>query len=88
MSDLIFNIGVIWMTALLLTTIVLVFRARTSMTRILALDTLALVLIALLALYTTTTETSYYLDAAILLALLSFIATLVSSRYHSEGRIF
>lgn len=88
MSDFIFYLGMIWMTGLLITTIVLVIRARTAMTRILALDTLALVLIALLALYTVTTETSYYLDAAILLALLSFIATLVASRYYSEGRIF
>lgn len=88
MSDLIFYGGVIWMTILLLVTIVLVIRAKTPMIRVLALDTLSLVLIGLLVLYTITTETSYYLDAAILLALLSFIATLVASRYYSEGRIF
>lgn len=88
MSDIIFYAGGVWMTILLIITIVLVIRAKTAMTRVLALDTLALVLIGLLVLYTTTTETSYYLDAAILLALLSFIATLTAARYYSEGRIF
>ncbi len=88
MSDFIFYLAMIWMTGLIIISILMVIRSRTAMTRILALDTLALVLIALLVLYTTTTESSYYLDAAILLALLSFIATLAAARYYSEGRIF
>jgi multicomponent Na+:H+ antiporter subunit F len=88
MSDIIFYSAMIWMTGLLIISILMVIRSPSAMTRILALDTLTLVLIALLVLYTTTTESSYYLDAAILLALLSFIATLAASRYYSEGRIF
>jgi multicomponent Na+:H+ antiporter subunit F len=88
MSDIIFYVGTIWMTILLITALTMVIRARTAMTRILALDALSLVLVALLVLYSTTTETSYYLDAAILLALLSFLSTLAASRYYSEGRIF
>lgn len=88
MSDIIFYIAMIWMIGLLIVSILMVIRSPSAMTRILALDTLALVLIALLVLYTTTTESSYYLDAAILLALLSFIATLAAARYYSEGRIF
>jgi multicomponent Na+:H+ antiporter subunit F len=88
MSDIIFYVGTIWMTILLITALTMVIRARTAMTRILALDALSLVLVALLVLYSTTTETSYYLDAAIMLALLSFLSTLAASRYYSEGRIF
>jgi multicomponent Na+:H+ antiporter subunit F len=88
MSDIIFYVAMIWMTGLLIISILMVIRSPSAMTRILALDTLTLVLIALLVLYTTTTESSYYLDAAILLALLSFIATLAAARYYSEGRMF
>ena len=88
MSEIIFYVATVWMTILLLTALVMVIRARTAMTRILALDALSLVLVALLILYSTTTETSYYLDAAIMLALLSFLSTLAASRYYSEGRIF
>lgn len=88
MSDVIFYAGMIWMTILLLTALVMVIRARSAMTRILALDALSLVLIALLVLYSTTTETTYYLDVGILLAALSFLSTIAASRYYSEGRIF
>lgn len=88
MSDVIFYAAMIWMTILLLMAMVMVIRARTAMTRILALDALSLILIALLVLYSTTTETTYYLDAGIMLAALSFLSTLAASRYYSEGRIF
>jgi multisubunit Na+/H+ antiporter MnhF subunit len=87
-NDVIFYIALIWMLGLLLTTVVLVIRAETMMTRILALDAVTLILVALLILYTTTTGTSYYLDAALALSLLSFLSTLAAARYFSEGRIF
>lgn len=88
MGDVVFYVAMIWMTCLLLTAAVTVIRARTALARILALDALTLVLTALLILYSTTTETSYYLDAALLLALLSFLSTVAATRYYSEGRIF
>ncbi|CAN5744627.1 MAG: pH regulation protein F [Chloroflexia bacterium] len=88
MSDVIFYVALIWMTTLLVTAAVTVIRAGDAMTRILALDVLTLVLTALLVLYSTTTETSYYLDAALLLALLSFLSSIAAARYYSVGRIF
>ncbi|MBA2758682.1 MAG: pH regulation protein F [Chloroflexia bacterium] len=88
MSDVIFYVALIWMTTLLLTAAVTVIRAGDALTRILALDVLTLVLTALLVLYSTTTETSYYLDAALLLALLSFLSSIAAARYYSVDRIF
>lgn len=88
MNGVIFYVALFWMMGLLLTTIVMVIRASSTMTRILALDVLTLVLTAFLILYSTTTDSSYYLDAALLLALLSFLSTLAAARYFSEGRIF
>ncbi|MDQ3525086.1 MAG: monovalent cation/H+ antiporter complex subunit F [Chloroflexota bacterium] len=88
MSDVILYVALIWMTTLLVTAAVTVIRAGDAMTRILALDVLTLVLTALLVLYSTTTETSYYLDAALLLALLSFLSSIAAARYYSVGRIF
>lgn len=88
MSDIIFYVALIWMTCLLLTAAVTVIRADDALTRILALDVLTLVLTALLVLYSTTTETSFYLDAALMLALLSFLSTIAAARYYSVGRIF
>ena len=45
-------------------------------------------LIALLILYSDSRKVGYYLDAALVLALLSFLATIAAARYHSEGEIF
>jgi multicomponent Na+:H+ antiporter subunit F len=87
-NEAIFYIALVWMMGLLLTTLVLVIRAETTMTRILALDMVTLVLTGLLILYSTTTDSSYYLHAALALAMLSFLSTLAAARYFSEGRIF
>jgi len=76
------------MTGLLGIAVILVIRARSALRRILALDVLTLILIALLILYADASQTAYYLDAALALALLSFIATLAAVRYHSDGRLF
>lgn len=88
MHEVVFYGAMIWMTGLLCICIGMVIRARSALVQILALDTLTLVLVALLILYSTTTESSFYLDAALMLALLSFLSTIVAARYHSEGRIF
>ena len=84
MNDIIFYIALIWMLVLLLTTVLVVIRGDGTLTRVLALDALTLILTALLILYSTTTGRSYYLDAALMLALLSFLSTLAVARYYSE----
>ncbi len=88
MHEAIFAAAAIWMTGLLAVAVVYVVRARSVMVRILALDTLTLILVAFLILYADATRTPYYLDAALALALLSFVSTLAAARYHAEGRIF
>jgi multicomponent Na+:H+ antiporter subunit F len=57
-------------------------------TRILALDTLTLILVAFLALSADAADESYALDAALILALLSFVGTLAAARYYSRGSLF
>lgn len=88
MHELVFYGAMTWMTGLLCVCVGYVLRSRSALLRIMALDTVTLVLVALLIVYSTTTRTSYYLDTALMLALLSFVSTLVAARYHSERRIF
>ncbi len=88
MHEVVFEVAAVWMTVLLAVTVGMVIRARSAMVRILALDALTLILVALLVLYADATRTAYYLDAALALALLSFVGTLAAARYHSEGKIF
>lgn len=88
MHETVFFIAAVWMTVLFIVTAVSVVRLRTTAARILALDTLTLVLVALLVLYGDAYQSAYYLDAALALALLAFIATLAAARYHGNRKIF
>jgi multicomponent Na+:H+ antiporter subunit F len=88
MHQVVFYAAFVWMTVLLVVSAAAVIRLRSTASRILALDMLTLILVALLVLYADANRTSYYLDAALVLSLLAFVATLALSRYHGERRIF
>ncbi len=88
MHELVFNVAALWLTALVIVCAVLVLRARSTASRILALDTLVLLLVGLLVLWSDAEGVPYFLDAALVLSVLGFVATLAAARFHGEGRIF
>lgn len=63
-------------------------RARDVLERIVALDLLTVICVALLALLSYLRDVSYYLDAALALAALSFVATLAAVRSDGGGGPF
>lgn len=85
-QDALFYIGVVWLAVLLGIMVIKVAASRTGGQKILALDLLTLVLIGLLALVAGETQRGYALDAALALALLSFVATLAAARYYENRR--
>jgi multicomponent Na+:H+ antiporter subunit F len=87
LHQIVFYLAFVWMTVLLVTSAAAVIRLRSTAGRILALDTLTLILVALLVLYAAN-RSSYYMDAALVLSLVGFMATLALARYHGERRIF
>lgn len=88
MSDIVFYIAMIWLIGLFCVAVVMVAKAESGLVRILSLDVLSLVLVAVLVVYSSTTHTSYYLDAALVLALISFVSVIAAARYHAERRLF
>jgi multicomponent Na+:H+ antiporter subunit F len=88
MPEIVTSIAVLWATLLLVAGGVLILRAPDTLHRVLALDVLVSVLILLLTLLSFQQGVSYYIDAAIGLALLSFTATLVAARHVLRGRSF
>ena len=88
MHELLFQVAAVWLTGLVIACAVLVLRSRTTASRILALDTLVLLLVGLLVLWSYAEGVPYFLDAALVLSLLGFVATLAAARFHGEGRIF
>jgi multicomponent Na+:H+ antiporter subunit F len=84
----VFFVGIAWLTVLLGVSVVSIARARTTAERLVALDTAVLMLIGLLGLVAAETRRPYALDAALVLALLSFVSTVAASRYLGDRRPF
>jgi multisubunit Na+/H+ antiporter MnhF subunit len=87
-NDAITTIALIWSIVLLALAVLAVLRARGSFARILALDTAALMLIGVLLMLAKRDDEPYYLDAALILAALSFVSTIAAARYRAENRPF
>jgi multicomponent Na+:H+ antiporter subunit F len=88
MLRIVVAVALAWTTLLLVAGGLLLLRSRDMLQRIIVSDLLASIAIALLALLSYWRHTSYYLDAALALALLSFVSTLAVARYYAEGRPF
>ncbi len=88
MHETVFYLAAVWMTVLLAVMVATVIGVRSTASRILALDTLTLVLVALLVLYAAAERSPYYLDAALIVALLAFLGTVAAALYHGERGIF
>ena len=88
MHEIVFYLAAAWMTLLLVVSVAAIIFLRSTAGRILALDMTTLILVALLVLYADANRSPYYLDAALVLSLLAFVATLALARYYGERRIF
>ena len=88
MHEIVFYLAVAWMTVLLAGGVVAVIKVPSTAGRILALDMLVLILVALLVLYGDVRRSPYYLDVALILALLAFVGTLAAARYYGERKVF
>ncbi len=88
MHPVLLAVATIWIAALLGILLVLAIVTCSALTRILALDTLTLILIAFLALAAARDRSAYPPDAALVVALLAFVGTVAAARYSSRGSLF
>ena len=84
--ELVVAVAFAWATLLLVAGGLLLLRAPDALHRLLALDVLGTIVIIMLATLSYLNGVSYYVDAALALALLSFTATLVAARYITRRR--
>lgn len=85
MPDAVLYVAAGWTGILLVAGVVRVLTAGAPLSRLLALDMIGLVLVALLLIQAAIAGVPYYLDAALAFALLSFGATVAAARYFSKG---
>jgi len=83
--DAVAAVALAWATLLVLGGGVVLLRSHDTLHRVLALDVLVSIVVALLTILSYLRDISYYLDAALALALLSFVATLVAVRHLTRG---
>lgn len=88
MATTVLVIALAWVVALLAAGAAVLVRARDALERIVALDLLTALAIALLALLSYLREVAYYLDAALAIALLSFVASVAAARHVRRGGPF
>jgi multicomponent Na+:H+ antiporter subunit F len=88
MPEIVFEIAAGWATLLLVFGGLALLRAGGTLERVLVLDVLVIILIALLTTLSYVRGVSYYIDAALGLALLSLSSTLVVCRYVVRGGPF
>lgn len=80
--------ALVWATLLLVLGGLLLLRTRSTLERVLVLDALVTIVIAVLTLLSYLREVSYYIDAALVLALLAFTSTLAAARTVGRGDPF
>ena len=88
MPDFVVTVAFAWATLLVVGGGLLLLRAQDALHRILALDVLVGIVIVMLTIVSYVDGVSYFIDAALALALLSFSGTLVAARYVLRGRRF
>ena len=84
--DAVLVLAFVWAAVLLVAGGLLLLRARDSLHRLLALDVLGTIVIMMLATLSDLNRVSYYIDAGLAVALLSFSATMVTGRYIMRRR--
>jgi multicomponent Na+:H+ antiporter subunit F len=83
--DAVAAVALAWTTLLVLGGGIVLLRSRDTLHRVLAMDVLVSIVVALLTILSYLRDRSYYVDAALALALLSFVATLVAVRHLLRG---
>ncbi|HEU0113799.1 MAG TPA: monovalent cation/H+ antiporter complex subunit F [Thermomicrobiales bacterium] len=87
MHPLVLAVTMIWGVALLAACVWMAIRAAALPERLLAFDVATLVLIVTLAMLSARSGRGYYLDAALALALLSFVSTIAVARYIRDRKV-
>ncbi|WP_328307949.1 monovalent cation/H+ antiporter complex subunit F [Actinomycetospora sp. NBC_00405] len=85
MSALVAVPALVWVTVLVVVGGLALLRGQDVLQRLIALDLLAVLVVALLALLSYLRDVPHYLDAAVALALLSLVATVATARYLAIG---
>ncbi|MCQ6963108.1 cation:proton antiporter [Methanolobus chelungpuianus] len=82
------DLALVVMTLSLLPCLYRIVFGPTVADRVVGLDALTLVIVVILGAYSYVQESPFFLDAALVMAIIGFIGTIAIARYLEEGEIF
>lgn len=88
MSSLVLDVALLWLLVLLAAGSVAIVRWQEPVRRIVAFDFLTLVVVPALLVLSYARGVVWYLDTALVLALLSFVATMALAKSRTSRRMF
>ncbi|ABE51154.1 cation:proton antiporter [Methanococcoides burtonii] len=88
MNSLIFDISITFMVIAIIPCIYRVIKGPTIPDRVIAVDAMTTVIIVILGIYSYMQESAFFMDVALVLAIISFVGTVTISKYLDEGAVF
>ncbi|WP_445476107.1 cation:proton antiporter [Methanococcoides methylutens] len=88
MNSLLLDISLTFMVIAIIPCIYRVIKGPTIPDRVIAVDAMTTVIVAILGIYSYVQGSVFFMDVALVLAIISFVGTVTISRYLDEGAVF
>ncbi|AEH60893.1 multisubunit sodium/proton antiporter, MrpF subunit (2.A.63.1) [Methanosalsum zhilinae DSM 4017] len=88
MSSILLNFALTFMAFALVPCIYRIIRGPTIPDRVVALDAMAMVIVVMLGVFSYVRDSVYFMDAALVLAIIAFVGTIAIAKYIDKGVVF
>ncbi|MHC1576859.1 MAG: cation:proton antiporter [Methanosarcinaceae archaeon] len=88
MNSLLLDISLVFMVLSLIPCLYRIIKGPTIPDRVVAIDAMTTVIIVMLGVYSLLQNSVFFMDVALVLAIISFVGTVTISKYLDEGAVF
>lgn len=88
MNSLLLDFSLTFMVIAIIPCIYRIIKGPTIPDRVIAVDAMTTVIIAMLGIYSYVQGSVFFMDVALVIAIISFVGTVTISRYLDEGAVF
>ncbi|MGM0770253.1 MAG: cation:proton antiporter [Halobacteriota archaeon] len=88
MNLLLLDIALTFMAIAIIPCIYRIIKGPTIPDRVIAVDAMTIVMVAMLGIYSYIQESVFFMDVALVLSIISFVGTITISKYLDEGVVF
>ncbi|WP_135613042.1 cation:proton antiporter [Methanococcoides sp. AM1] len=88
MNSLLLDISLTFMVIAIIPCIYRIIKGPTIPDRVIAVDAMTTVIVAILGIYSYIQGSAFFMDVALVLAIISFVGTITISKYLDEGVVF